>query len=73
MDKVKIGVVGLIRGASVIAGVVGEKNVEVTAICDKDPQVLERAYQRLRKAGAENVVCYEDYDTMRAQADLDAV
>ena len=73
MDKVKIGVVGLIRGASVIAGVVGEKNVEVTAICDKDPQVLERAYQRLRKAGAENVVCYEDYDTMLAQADMDAV
>ena len=73
MDKVKIGVVGMIRGAYVISEVVGESNVEVTAICDTDSKVLAAAKERLEKAGAENVVCYEDYDTMLAEADIDAV
>lgn len=73
MEKVKIGVVGLIRGAYVISEVVGDQNVEVTAICDKDPKVLAAAAERLRKAGAENVACYDDYDTMLAEADINAV
>ena len=73
MDKVKIGVVGLIRGAYVISEVVGEPNVEVVAICDTDPKVLADAKTRLEKAGAANVVCYADYDTMLAEADIDAV
>ena len=73
MEKIKLGVVGMIRGAYVIAEVVGEKTVEVTAICDCDPKVLAKAAERLKKAGAENVTCYEDYDTMLAQADIDAV
>jgi predicted dehydrogenase len=73
MDKVKIGVVGMIRGAGVIAEVVGHKDVEVTAICDNNPKVLAAAAERLEKAGAENVACYEDYDKMLAEADIDAV
>ena len=73
MDKVKIGVVGMIRGAGVIAEVVGHKDVEVTAICDNNPKVLAAAAERLKKAGAENVACYEDYDKMLAEADIDAV
>lgn len=73
MDKVKVGVVGMIRGAYVISEVVGEPNVEVVAICDNDPKVLAAAKVRLEKAGAENVACYEDYDTMLAEADIDAV
>ena len=73
MDKVKIGVVGMIRGAYVISEVVGEPNVEVVAICDTDPKVLADAKTRLEKAGAANVVCYADYDTMLAEADIDAV
>ncbi len=73
MEKVKLGVVGLIRGAYVVSEVVGEKNVEITAICDKNPKVLAEAAERLQKAGAEHVVCYDDYDTMLAEADIDAV
>jgi predicted dehydrogenase len=38
---VKLGVVGLGRGKNVSIELINEKNVALSAICDKNPELLE--------------------------------
>ena len=43
-DKVvKLGVVGLGRGRGIVTDVIGDANIELTAICDMNPERVESA------------------------------
>ena len=73
LKTVKLGVVGLGRGKQVALEVVGDKNVRIAAICDKNPELLELAVKDLEKAGVSGFKTYPDFDQMIADADIDAV
>ena len=73
MDKiVKFGVIGLGRGKSVMTDILGENNVTLRAICDKDPQKRSNALDHFEKLGVGDLLCFEDYDEM-LRSDIDAV
>jgi len=67
---VKLGVVGLGRGASVVSEILHEKNVKLTAICDKNPKKIEEALERLKEA--ENLEVYDNFDDI-IKSDIDAI
>ena len=72
-DKiVRLGVVGLGRGFSVVSEVIGEKNVKITAICDHNLKKLEWAKNRFTELGAEGFEAYDNFDEF-IKADFDAV
>ena len=63
MEKVKIGVLGAYRGSSMINYCKQADNAQIVAICDKNPETLERAKTRLKdEFGVENVEDYLDFD-----------
>ncbi|MBQ4137620.1 MAG: hypothetical protein IJD67_05855, partial [Clostridia bacterium] len=59
MKKVKIGVLGGFRGNSMIQYCKSAQNAEIVAICDKNPDVLER--QKKNLAGMD-ITFYADFD-----------
>jgi predicted dehydrogenase len=69
-SKVKVGVVGcgVVATAYYLPYLMKMEEVELTAVCDRYP---ERAAACVRLFGARQA--YQDYETMLAQADLDAV
>ncbi len=70
---VKLGVVGLGRGAYVAKFMVGEKNVQIRAICDKNEEKLADAkilFTEEKKVA--DLLCFSDYDEM-LRSDIDAV
>ncbi len=69
MEKVKIGVLGGYRGASMINYCKRADNAEVVAICDKNPVVLN-AQKDLAKGM--NIAFYENFDEF-IEHDMDAV
>lgn len=69
MKKVKVGVFGAYRGSFVINLCERIKNVQVVAVCDKNPDVLEIQRQEL---GDTEVTFYLDYDEF-IHHDMDAV
>jgi len=70
---VKIGIVGLGRGYSLIKDSLNESYVKLTAICDKNMQKLEDARKNLAEDfGITDVPCFSDYDEFLT-ADIDAV
>lgn len=70
---VKLGVVGLCRGAHMAALLAKDKNVRVTAICDMDESTVISAQQILAERGIENPQSYTDYSEMLEKGDMDAV
>lgn len=67
MEKIKIGIFGLGRGANFFADV--ERNGgEVAAICDRDPKKIESALEEL----PEGVATYSNFDDF-IEHDLDAI
>ncbi len=73
MKTVKLGVVGLGRGKDVTIEVINEKNIKLTAVCDIDPQKLEKAVEDYKKAGFKDFESYSTFDEMIEKADVDAV
>lgn len=75
MEKgvVKLGVVGLYRGRDVVSGIVGDKNVQLRAICDKRPDRLKEAEHFFKKEKrVKNLLVFERYEDL-LQSDVDAV
>ena len=69
----KLGVVGLGRGKQVALELTAEKNVKITAICDKNPELLELAVTDFTKAGFSGFECFNTFDEMIEKADVEAV
>lgn len=69
MKKIKIGVLGGYRGTSMIQYCTLDKNAEVVAICDNNPQVLKVQKENLKD---HNVTFYDSFDDF-IKHDMDAV
>jgi len=69
MNIVKIGVVGVARGATMIRYCEDSRHAKVVAICDKWVEGLEKKKQELNDP---DVTYYSDFDTF-IQHDMDAV
>ena len=69
MKKVKIGVLGGFRGNSMIQYCKSAQNAEIVAICDKNPDVLER--QKKNLAGMD-IAFYADFDEF-IKHDMDGI
>lgn len=70
---VKLGVVGMGRGARMAALVANDDNVRIRAICDMDDEKLRGAKALLEGHGVHDLQCYENYEKMLQKADIDAV
>lgn len=70
---VKLGVVGLGRGREVTIELLDDKNVKIAAICDKNPELLQKAIDDYTARGFSGFEVYNTFDEMIAQADIDAV
>jgi len=68
MKKVKIGVFGGYRGASMIKYARIAENAELVAICDKLPEVIERQ----KKICGDQVTYYDNFEDF-IKHDMDAV
>ena len=69
---VKLGVVGLKRGGYVAGTVIGDKNVVIRAIADKDPESLKACKEDYEKKGAKDFLCFDNYEDL-LKTDIDAV
>ncbi len=69
MKKVRIGVLGGYRGASMINYCIRSENAEIVAICDKIPEVLEKQRE---KAKGLNITFYDNFEDFLLH-DMDAV
>ena len=69
---IKLGVVGLKRGASVAATVIGEKNVVIRAIADTNPERLESCKKNYEEKGVKDLLCFDNYEDL-LKSDVDAV
>lgn len=75
MEKkiVKLGVIGLHRGRSVVSDIVGDDNVVLRAICDKNTERLEDARRYFQEErGVKELLCFDSIDEI-LKSDIDAV
>jgi len=74
MEKkiVKLGVVGLLRGGYVAGTVIGDDNVVIRAIADKNPETLKKCKEDFEKKGAKDLLCFDNYEDL-LKSDIDAV
>ncbi len=68
MDKVRIGVLGGYRGQSMINYAKSADNAQLVAICDKNPEVLEKQ----KRICGDNIAYYTDFEEF-IKHDMDAV
>ena len=72
-DIVKLGVVGLGRGAYVAKTIIGEEKVQLRAICDKNPEKLKEAEKTFRdEMKVSDLLSFSDFDEF-LKSDIDAV
>ena len=69
---IKLGVVGLKRGAYVAWTVIGDKNVVIRAIADSDPKTLEACRCDYEKNGVQNLLAFDNIEDL-LKSDIDAV
>lgn len=69
MEKVKIGVVGVGRGSSMIRYCAQAENAEVVAICDKNEELL---HTKKMEMGMDSITYYTSFDEF-LKHDMDAV
>jgi predicted dehydrogenase len=69
---IKLGVVGLKRGAYVAWTVIGDDNVIIRAIADSDPAVLKACYEDYGKNGVKDLLCFDSIEEL-LKSDIDAV
>ena len=74
MEKkvVKLGVVGLKRGGYVAGMVIGDDNVVIRAIADKNPETLKKCKENYEKKGVKDLLCFDNYEDL-LKTDIDAV
>jgi predicted dehydrogenase len=73
MEKIiKLGVVGLGRGADVAKHCIGFKNAKLCAACDINPETMENAKKKFEALGEYDCKYFSDYDEM-LKSDIDAV
>ena len=74
MEKqvVKLGVVGLKRGAYVAWTLIGDENVVIRAIADSDPVTLQACKEDYAKNGVSDLLCFESIEEL-LKSDIDAV
>ncbi len=74
MEKkiVKLGVVGLKRGCEVAGSIIGDNNVVIHAIADKDAAALAKCKEDFEKKGAKDFLCFDNYEDL-LKSDIDAV
>ena len=70
---VRLGVVGLIRGKQVVTDVIGDRNVVIRAIADKNPEVLKKCKEDFANMGVEDLHVYSDIAELLADDEVDAV
>ena len=68
---VRLGVVGLLRGHCA-ASLIGDADVQIRAICDKNPTLLAEKRQYYTDRGVADLLCFEAYEDMLC-SDIDAV
>ena len=69
---VKLGVVGLKRGASVAGLVIGDDNVVIRAIADTNPERLEKCKKDFEEKGVKDMLSFDNYEDL-LKTDIDAV
>lgn len=74
MEKkvVKLGVVGLKRGAYVAWTLIGDDNVVIRAIADSDLATLKACKEDYEKNGVTNLLCFDSIEEL-LKSDIDAV
>jgi hypothetical protein len=74
MDKVRIGIIGLgMRGPGAVERMCFIEGAEVTALCDKFPDRVEKAQAILAKAGLPKARAYSGNDGWKALCEWDGV
>jgi predicted dehydrogenase len=76
IDTVRVGVIGLKRGAGHIKALLQVGNVEIRAVCDKDPAVIQRVLGWCEATGHTPEVYSDGTDAWKAlceRSDLDLV
>ena len=74
MEKrvVKLGVVGLKRGAYVAWTLIGDENVVIRAIADSDSDTLKACKEDYEKNGVKDFLCFDNIEDL-LKSDIDAV
>ena len=74
MDKkvIKLGVVGLKRGAYVAWTLIGDDNVVIRAIADSDSETLKACKEDYEKNGVKDLLCFDSIEEL-LKSDIDAV
>ena len=74
MEKkiVKLGVVGLKRGAYVAWTLIGDDNVVIRAVADSDPETLRLCKEDYEKNGVKDFLCFDSIEEL-LKSDVDAV
>lgn len=74
MEKkvIKLGVVGLKRGAYVAWTLIGDENVVIRAIADSDPATLEACREDYIKNGVKDLLSFDSIEEL-LKSDIDAV
>ena len=72
MAKIKIGVFGAGRGMSMVRQILGSKEAELVAVCDKYKPLLDNCRSTAEAAGMDKVAYYETFDES-FNHDMDAV
>ena len=69
---IKLGVVGLKRGAYVAWTMIGDNNVVIRAIADRDKEVLKACKEDYEKNGVKDLLCFDSIEEL-LKSDVDAV
>ena len=69
---IKLGVVGLKRGAYVAWTLIGDENVRIRAIADSDPKTLLACKEDYEKNGVTDFLCFDSIEEL-LKSDIDAV
>ncbi|MBO5452745.1 MAG: Gfo/Idh/MocA family oxidoreductase [Clostridia bacterium] len=70
---VKLGVIGLGRGLHIVREVACDRDVKITAICDRNTELMEEAkYYLENQKGVTGFECFDNFDDF-LKADTDAV
>ena len=70
---IKLGIVGAGRGHSQGQLSIMNPKCKVTALCDRNPVILEECKNLFIQWGHSDFECYSEYEDMLANADIDAV
>ncbi|HBP37838.1 MAG TPA: hypothetical protein DD640_03695, partial [Clostridiales bacterium] len=71
MEKVKVGVFGAFRGMHLIRALIGQRDVDITAVCDRNEALLAQSKDVLDSSG-HKAAFYRDFESF-FQHGMDAV